>query len=78
MKQEEERLGKEIDELMRQAEVVEREEDRNLALITTDITYPEDCSGEKIQADKIRSLRDNWKPRKERGNNTSRRVKPDS
>jgi len=33
---------------MRQAEVVDAEEDRELALITTDIIYLKNCSGEKI------------------------------
>ena len=48
-----------------------------MALITTDIIYLKNCSGEKIGGIKYGPFGSNWSEKRE-GNNTSRKVKPRS
>jgi len=58
MKQEEERLGKEIDELMQQAEVVDAEEDEAFGADHNGYNLPEELQRREERLEKIRSLRE--------------------
>jgi hypothetical protein len=58
MKQEEERLGKEIDELMRQAEVADAAEDMEFGVDHNGYNLPEELQRREGRRDKIRSLRE--------------------
>jgi transposase len=58
MKQEEERLEKEIDELMRQAEVVDAKEDKEFGADHNGYNLPEELQRRENRRDKIRSLRE--------------------
>jgi hypothetical protein len=77
MKQEEERLEKEIDELMQQAEVVDAEEDKAFGAAHNGYNLPEELHGEKIGWRKYAHLGSNLSEKRAR-NNTSRKVKPRS
>ncbi|MBI4334289.1 MAG: transposase [Chloroflexi bacterium] len=57
MKQEEERLGKEIAELMRQAEAVDKEEDKTFGEENNGYTLPEELQRREERLEKIRQLR---------------------
>jgi hypothetical protein len=58
MKQEEERLEKEIDELMQQAEVVDAEEDKAFGAAHNGYNLPEELQRREDRLEKIRSLRE--------------------
>jgi hypothetical protein len=58
MKQEEERLGKEIYELMRQAEVADAEEDKEFGVDHNGYNLPEELRRREDQQSKIRALRE--------------------
>jgi transposase len=58
MKQEEERLGKEIDELMQQAEVVDMEEDKAFGADHNGYNLPEELQRREDRLEKIRLLRE--------------------
>jgi transposase len=58
MKQEEERLGKEIDELMQQAEVMDAEEDEAFGAGNNGYNLPEELQRREERLEKIRSLRE--------------------
>lgn len=58
MKQEEERLGREIQELMRQAEVVDEEEDKAFGEGNNGHSLPEELQRREERLEKIRQLRE--------------------
>jgi hypothetical protein len=76
MKQEEERLGKEIDELMQQAEVVDAEEDEASGADHNGYNLPEQLQEREERLEKICSLREAG-ARKEGGTTPQRRSNPD-
>jgi hypothetical protein len=57
MKQEEERLSREIDELMRQAEMVDKEEDEAFGEDNNGYSLPEELQWREVRLEKIRWLR---------------------
>jgi len=79
MKQEEERLGKEIDELMRQAEVVDAEEDKEFGADHNGYNLPEELQRRELIDNHHRPDRQP-KPRVVRGTNpwSARKTGPAS